>query len=215
MRKTIIKGFVLMTAATLTANAYAVGPGFYMGAMAGPATNSASTENAATLSGTPPTTPVNPKSQQFASRIFMGYKVNQYAGFEFGGTFFSTIQFNSKGIQTCASTDARVRDIEILGKGSYPLPNGFDVFAKGGVAIAYITTSGGLNSGVTECGKTQYQNKFVPTATIGASYDLSQNWVTDLSYNSVMVGGKVGKMTYFALGLSYHFVDVYCGQFLC
>jgi len=30
-----------------------------------------------------------------------------------------------------------------------------------------------------------------------------------------MAGGQVGNLTMYALGISYHFVDKYCGQFLC
>ena len=39
--------------------------------------------------------------------------------------------------------------------------------------------------------------------------------VVDVSFNRVMAGGIAKNVDFYALGLSYHFVDVYCGQFLC
>lgn len=193
---------------------YAVAPGFYMGIMAGPATNDASDAYAKTASGTPPITLVTPQSSQFGSRAFLGYKFNNYAATEFGFTYFSTISYDSGGVTTCSGTTARARDMEVVGKLSYPIYS-FEPYAKAGAAVVYSMTSGGLNSGPNECGKTQYNNQIKPTYSVGAGYDLSQNWVADASLNRLIVPGSISSMTYFALGISYHFVDKYCGQFLC
>ena len=51
----------------------------------------------------------------------MGYKVNQYAGVEGGLTYFSGINYDTKGVQTCSGTNVRVRDFDILGKGDIPI----------------------------------------------------------------------------------------------
>jgi opacity protein-like surface antigen len=60
-----------------------------------------------------------------------------------------------------------------------------------------------------------YTNKVAPTFSIGASYAINQNWVVDLSYNSIQVGSSYGNVKYAALGFSYHATSRYCGQFLC
>jgi hypothetical protein len=208
----------LLMSVVMVANAFAVGRGLYLGIQAGPSNNSASNQQAQVLG--PPTTPpttttVTPKSQQFGSRIFMGYMVNPYAGFEWGATYFSGIQYDSKGATLCGSANARVRDLEVMGKGVVPVKQ-FNVFGKVGAAASYQTNGGALNPSTTdECGKSTYISKVVPVFSIGAGYDLSQNWVAELALHSVQAGGKIGSMTMYGLALSYHFVDEYCGQFLC
>ncbi len=207
-------------------NANAVGNGFYMGLMMGPATNGGSTVQAQKFVPNAThveLTPANPKSSQFGSSIYMGYKFNTYAAFEGGFTFYSAIHYDTKGVETCSGSNARVRDIHVLGKGIFPIGESFDVFAKGGIAVTYLTTSGSFNpefgkdpsGNLITCGKNTYNNKFSPTYAIGASYAINQSWVTDITWTRTQVGGIVNNVDFYALGLSYHFVDRYCGQFLC
>jgi hypothetical protein len=68
---------------------------------------------------------------------------------------------------------------------------------------------------IVNSGSNTYASKIVPTFTIGAGYDFTQNWVMDFSAMTLLVGGNIKSVTMYALGLSYHFVDRYCGQFLC
>jgi opacity protein-like surface antigen len=216
MSKWIRASVVLASLAGFCTSSYAVAPGFYVGLMEGPATNSAGTQQAQVSATT--TTPATAKSNQWGSRIYMGYKINQYAGVEGGLNYFSTIRYDTKEVNTCSSVTARVRDFDVVGKADYPLGS-VDLFGKAGVAITYLTTSGALNPGSdpnnSSCGKSQYTTKYNPTFSVGASYDLSQNWVADLSWNRTSVGSAVGNVDFFALGISYHFVNIYCGQFLC
>ena len=223
MKKRILKHTLTLTGLILATNAHAILPGFYMGLMFGPGNNNAAVAQAQTESSTeippvPPfTVPAYPKAQQFGSRIFMGYKMNVYAGFEFGLTYFSGIRYDTHNVSTCGSVNSRVRDFDFVFRGSVPFYCA-EIFGKAGAALAYQTNSGGLNPNLTkpgQCGQSSYLNKVVPTYSFGLAYELSQNWVADVSYNNVQVGGKIGAMTYYAFGLSYHFVDEYCGQFLC
>jgi len=217
MQKRILKKIaVIVLTQGMAISAYAVAPGFYMGVMAGPATNSGGTQQAQMQTPTTTTTPVTPKSTQFGSRLLMGYKINKYAGFEGGLTYISGVNYDNKGVNTCSSTNVRVRDFDFVGKGQIPMGNSFDVFGKAGAAIVYQSTSGALNPRLNQdCGNTQYTNKVAPTVSVGASYDLNQNWVADASWNRIMLGGPLSNVDFYALGISYHFVDVYCGQFLC
>jgi hypothetical protein len=221
MRKRILKQFALTTAtAGIFVNVSAMQPGLYIGLAAGPATNSAS-EQQAQIQGPitrPPTTVlVQPKSQQFGSRLLMGYMINQYAGMEGGFNYYSTIRYVTKGddVQTCSSTNARITAFDFVGKGVIPLQQ-FNVFGKAGVAATYQSTSAAFYPTTKAvCGNSSYITKFVPTVTVGAGYDLNQNWAADFSINNLLVGSKFGNVTTYNLGISYHFVDLYCGQFLC
>ena len=105
-------------------------------------------------------------------------------------------------------------------------------YGKAGVAATYLTTPGGLNITpysvrpaptksnpaavkITNVGSNSYKTQLNPAFALGISYDLDQSWQMDLSWTRTLVGGAVGNMNFYALGFSYHFVDVYCGQFLC
>lgn len=215
MQKRMFSQLALVAALSCAiANAYAVAPGLYVGLAAGPATNGAG-EQQAQLDASPGTTLAKPKASQFGTRLMIGYKINQYVGSEFGLNYFSTIRYDTAGVDTCSSTNARVQNFDIMIKGNIPLRQ-FEVFGKAGVAAAYQTVSGDLTPDLTaSCGESKNTVKIVPTIALGAGYDLSQNWVADFSWTRVMVGGTISTIDFYGLGIAYHFVDVYCGQFLC
>ena len=219
MKKGILAKSALMILSSLyVMNAYAVAPGFYMGIMGGPATNSGGDIPVQTAVPPPTVVTGKPKSTQFGSRIYIGYKINEYAGIEHGIAYYSGVKYNTGDVQPCSSAKARVRDLDLNAKGTYSFNSLFDVFGKAGVALAYQTTSGALNPNLGptgQCGVSQYVTQFKPTISIGASYTMTQNIVIDGTWNRLMMGGTLGNVDMFALGFSYHFVDVYCGQFLC
>lgn len=96
----------------------------------------------------------------------------------------------------------------------------FDVYAKGGAAYVYIKNSGAFSQPdyttiPYSSGSSTTKTKFAPTYGLGVDYLLSQNWLADLSWTRLQVGNTVSSIDLYALGISYHFVDKYCGQFLC
>lgn len=213
MQKRIIRGFTLAAASMFCLNAYAVAPGFYMGIMTGPATNSGGTVQAQTGIGT--TTPADTKSSQWGTRIFMGNKINNYAGAELGLTLYSGIKYDTKDVDTCSSPQLRVRDFDLLGKFEMPTKY-FTPFVKAGISLVYVNESASLNPDLTmDCGESKNTTNIKPKIAIGGAYDLNQSWVVDFSWTRTMISSKVSNVDLFALGLTYHFVDVYCGQFLC
>jgi opacity protein-like surface antigen len=213
MYRRILKQIVVFTAGCFAINTYAVAPGFYMGLMLGPATNNSGNQQAQTTFNT--TTLATPKSNQFGTRAYMGYQLNHYAAFEGGIDYFTGVKYDTKNVPTCSSVQARVRGFDIVGKGSLPVYS-FDIYGKAGVAFIYQTYSGALNPDTNNaCGDSTHQTKFSPTVSIGGSYAFNQNWVTDISWNRIQVGGVIKSVDFFGLGISYHFVDKYCGQFLC
>lgn len=226
MKVRISKNIIIATiACSLAANAHAIGNGFYIGLMMGPATNNAPSLKALKFPAPPPSSPpittiADPRKQQFGSRIFIGNKFNTYAAVEGGVTFISSIKYDSHGVATTGSLDQRVRDLDIVAKGIFPIGESFDIYAKGGIAVTYLTSGGSFNPVYNPNTNTyrtanDYKQKYSPTVSVGASYAINQSWVTDVSYNTLQIGNNVGTITFYSIGLSYHFTDKYCGQFLC
>lgn len=127
---------------------------------------------------------------------------------------------------------------DFVGKGSLAIPRlGIGVFGKAGVAIVKVGYAGTFTniynpslSGQTTIllpdgsstvvpggfiNSTKTTTYFKPTAAVGLSYDLSQNWVVDFTLSRIFGGGGMQNADLYSLGISYHFVDKYCGQFLC
>lgn len=214
MMKRIMMSATAVTALLTAMTASAVAPGFYMGLMLGPATNGASDQQAQTVGAG--TTLVTPRSKQFATRLYLGNQVGKYAGFELGLDHVTKIKYDTKNVQTCGSPNASVKAIDFLGKGILPVSSSFDVYGKVGVGYMYTTTAGSLNPDPTKaCGKSQHEGFVRPIIGVGASYDITQNWVTDFALTRLMVGGTIKTVDEATVGISYHFVDTYCGQFLC
>jgi opacity protein-like surface antigen len=140
-----------------------------------------------------------------------------------GFDFFSTVRYDSRDVPTLGEVSSRVRAVDGVIKGILPLQY-FSVFVKGGVAMTYLTTSGALKPVYNPNpppgepnvkSSNSYTNKFSGVYGLGATYDINQSWVADLTYTTIQVSGNLGTVSAFTLGISYHFTDKYCGQFLC
>lgn len=191
---------------------FAVAPGYYLGLSVGAAQNDGKAVTA--IRPIPPggTTTAVPTKRQFAGRLFTGYKFNPWISWELGGTVFSVINYHAP-VSTCGQTKIWLGAIDTVLKPSITV-GPVDVYAKGGISVNYLVNSAALNrSGV--CTKHKKQWTFGATYGIGASYDLTQSWVADVSWTRINVGQFLGSVNYYAIGIAYHFVDRYCGQFLC
>lgn len=227
MRKWLFKHVLTTACAFFSANIWAVAPGLYMGLMFGATTNDAKPQllqvkEQPPFVPPPATTLGKPRGHQYGTRFFLGYKINKYAGYEFGLDYYSTIafepsqSFKNSGLDTCSASNARVYAVDFVGLASFPFGDWFEIYGKAGAAGTYLTLSGDLApDGTRDCGRNQRSAKIKPTVSLGADMSLSQNWVIDASWNRLAVGSVVNNITYYALGFSYHFVDKYCGQFLC
>lgn len=208
--------FLTLLLLTATGTAYAMAEGFYLGFSTGYASNTGGKQMAQVTGNIHLYTPVMPKSKQWGTHLYMGYKMNTFAGVELGGTYYSTIHYNTYGVPVCGSLSSQVGDIDLLLRGNVPL-NVFEIFGKGGVAYtltklpgAFYTATGGAN-----CGNNNNKFQFRPEIALGVSYDLTPNWQMDLSWDRLVNGNPIGNVDMYALGFSYHIVDLYCGQFLC
>lgn len=217
----------IVICSSFVSNVYAVLPGFYIGLSTGPATNTGGDSNVQTFGKA--ITRASPRSNQWGTSAFLGYKMNDFVAFEVGADFFSKIRFSTRNnVQTCASPFVRVRDAHAFVKGSFSVL-ALEAFAKAGVAYVYLMTSGAFNgpSNVpgqpgfdknlppNGCGKNNYNSYFKPAFALGLTYDFNQRFVADFAWQRILVGGPPGNIDYYGFGVSYHFVDIYCGQFLC
>ena len=194
MQKRILKKIVVIVSCGVAVSAHAMGNGFYMGVMMGPATSNAPSlqaikapapfENAPLGVNQNPleTTIANPRSNIFATRIYLGNQFNPYAGIEFGGTFYSAIRYDSRDVPTVGSTSQRVRDLDLVLKGIFPI-SAFSLYGKIGMAAIYLTSGGAFNpvfepatptTNSKFSASTTYKHKFAPTFSMSASYDINQ-----------------------------------------
>lgn len=214
MHKNKFKLGLIVIAAVFANHAYAIADGAYLGIQAGLSKAHYKTQIAQFPSGT---VLAQPKNNGFGGRVFGGYQFNPYAGVEAGLMRFSETRFDvPNSVATCSEPTIRVTSIDIMGKGIWPAFGDFTVFGKAGVALTFLNKSKTLITG-TSSGCSSKKTSFVahPIASIGAGYALSQNWEVDLSWTRLFGGGQLSATDLYAVGFSYHFVDKYCGQFLC
>src|SRR3990167_4272809 len=179
--------------------AYAVASGAYVGGQVG----STNLHNSIIQNDSPSNT-------GFGFRFFMGGQYNQYFAVEGGYTYYAPSKYNSLTTSNGNSAQIQTQALDLAGKGIYPIWEGLGIYGKAGIAAARWSPSGVLNIG-------ERAIKIRPTAAIGASYDLTQTWVGDISWSRIFKAGgsTIQNADLISLGLSYHFVNVYCGQFLC
>lgn len=198
---------------SLAANAYAVSPGLYVGLMAGPSTNNGSEVQVRVQNPPPKNTTATPQSNQFGVRGFVGYKASDYFAFETGIVYFSTINYSVPKGQDVGSTKAGVAAWDLLGVGTYSFSNTFDIMGKFGLGVIYQGVSRTLVQ--PPAGDSKYKVYARPAYGFGVGYNLNQNWMLEFSLTRYMTGGVVKNMDLFGLGLTFHIVDTFCGQFLC
>lgn len=188
----------------------AISPGPYIGLMGGAAVNSGKQVSANLTNGG--TTPATPTSMQAGIRLYLGYKAATFFAVEAGATYFSTINYHTR-VPPCGRTKVTFGTGDIVAKVGIPIYI-FYAYGIGGVAINYVINTAGLNQDRT-CDKSFNQYTFGPIYGVGATLALNQSWSLDFSATRIHVGAMVDNMNFYAIGFSYHDVDVFCGQFLC
>lgn len=221
--KTIIK--CLVSTSVLSACVVNAGQtGVYFGGQVGQMRVQSDSQGADSVNefiGTVTPITVSPmKKTGMAGRLFLGYQISKYAAIETGYTRFSSIDFEP---QTSFFVNPSVSSsvLDIAGKAIFPIQDQFEVYAKAGAAYTMIkasyfkptvTVSGGA---VTVKGSSERDNKMRPEFGIGATYYFNPNWSVDVSATRVMAKSYIKNIDLFSVGIAYHFVDHYCGQFLC
>jgi opacity protein-like surface antigen len=226
MQNNIKRAVMLMVSLSITPMVYATGDGFYMGAQLG----SANLNNvaASVLSGlNPPPPPANchvsnshvicdditPTNTGIAARVFMGANVKTYFGFEFGASYYTPSEYEIDNYPNANQPHIWEYSADILGKIMYPL-GPFSIFAKGGIGIVYKSVSSAIDASSDEFSN-GYDVFVTPAYGFGVSYDITPRWVLDLSFMRIQGTDELENIDFTGLGISYHFVDEYCGQFLC
>ncbi len=205
---------LIITSGFFTA-AHAIGPGFYLGAQAGMTNlhNTAQTVQTGVVS--PATQSVTPNNTGIGERFYLGVGINKYAAAELGYTHYAPSTYKTSPSTIVNTAAIRENGIDLVGKAMYPMQK-FAVFGKLGAIMMSKSYSGSLQPISPTAPRLAATNNFHPLVGLGVSYELTQHWVTDLSWTRALKGGNGFKNADFiALGISYHFVDEYCGQFLC
>jgi hypothetical protein len=204
MKTKIIKSVsVLLLSLGYISSSFAVGAGGYAGLNVGMGNTQVKRSGALDSSDDKTST-----STGAAGGFTVGYQFNNYGAAELGYTHWTN--GSSPNEPSCGSAVIHNDSLNLMGKGIVPFgESGFDVFAKAGFA-------GVRSSGGGSCSGRNFTNSAKPIAAVGASYDLSQTWVTDVSYTRLFVNNsQVSNTSLLALSITYHWADVYCGQFLC
>lgn len=197
----------------LIITAHATGAGFYMGGQVGQSNTHNTAEDVHT-GGIPPIVNVSPSNTGLGARLFLGYSANPYVGMEGGYTYFAPSTYSIPNSSVCGDPSIQEHAFDVVGKGTFPIKN-FGAYMKAGIAFTSSTSSGRLLDPNSSCHSQSTQRSIRPTVALGVSYDLTQNWVSDFSWTRIVGGGTFKNADLIALGISYHFVDARCGQFLC
>ncbi|OAI49224.1 hypothetical protein AYO45_00565 [Gammaproteobacteria bacterium SCGC AG-212-F23] len=211
--KKYLFGFAVLS--SIATSAYAVGEGFLIGAQIGQ-TNTHYPTTANVMTGLPKPVFVlgtNSNSTGMGGRLFLGYTFNPYISSEFGLTHYANTVYKTNGF---GSPAVRENAFDIVARGTWLFgETGFGVLGKLGLGIMSVTTSPSLAASLSS-NSTSAQTSVRPLFGMGVSYDITQNWVADLTFTRITKGGSLkGNSDFTAFGIAYHFADKYCGQFLC
>lgn len=235
-----LKGLIGLAACAFSTATFATGEGFYLGGQLGLTTinnqpktlqtgNCISTSGGGVICGPTSTTPsISPSNSGYGGRLYVGYNLNKYFAMEMGFAHYGASTYKVGmpnppiiGGNPISNPTVRTNAFDIVGKGTMQIWV-VGAFLKLGIAMARQSSSGSL--------LTTYQptppppqilvaagtvNTVRPTGAVGINWDITPNWVADLTYSRIFGGSGFQSADMISLGVSYHFVDIYCGQFLC
>lgn len=202
-RKIKLLGFAILSCGLATTS-YAILPGPYLGFQVG-MTNThgkSITGNTGIPTGSPT------KSTGPGFRGYFGGDFNDYTGMDMGYTVYNNTIYSVNGVNSETHTSA----LDIVGKVKYTLPwGGIGGYVKGGIAVMVVTYSPSLGI--------KHQVLPRPIIGLGFTYDITQKVSIDFSASRIFSHGSsttaVQNADLISLGLSYHFVNEMCGQFIC
>jgi hypothetical protein len=191
--------------------AEATGPGAYVGLQFGQ-TKLDNDPYIVATGAVPPFAVAEPTNTGIGERLFFGIQMNRYAGFEMGLTNYAPSVYDPD-VPNSNQPAIRVYSFDIVGKGMYSLSS-FTLFGKLGGAGVRQTISGAL-ADVPLNQLSKASNSGHVMAAVGVSFDLNPSWVLDITASRIFKGSNFAQADFYGLGISYHWVDLYCGQFLC
>jgi len=144
-------------------------------------------------------------------RVYVGYDFTKNWALELGYLYFGT-KTKFKANDTTYG-DIRTQAFDLVGMGSIPVTDDFDVYGK--LGVGYLMSKGlTQTAGLFEKDK---QNNFAAVVGFGVEYTFVQNWAVDLSWTRYIVNKKAvygGNATYgsyqpdadfYAIGIEYKF----------
>lgn len=184
-------------------------PGFYLGLQAGLGSagwyrleNDFKVENDNSLTG----------------RLYFGYDFTKNWGAELGYVYFGSKTTVKNNAKTTTYGDIRTQIIDLVGVGTIPIVDTFDIYGKAGVA--YMMSKGIRNAKDSDgayLGSDDKQNNLAAVLGIGADYYFTPDLWMDLSWTTYMAGKKFGDngtvpvgnyqpdANFYAIGIGYSF----------
>ena len=141
-------------------------------------------------------------SSNFGYRGILGYQFNNYIAAEASYTRYGTttgdhLAYSNGGSANAAGT-IREYSAELMGKFMYPLAQEVNIFARAGAA--YIHSRAKNDSGLSKTRKA-----ISPAYGLGVDFNITKQFVIDISYNQVHGNSKIQPADLFGFGFYYHF----------
>lgn len=157
------------------------------------------------------------KSTGLAGRVFAGYQFDDTWSAEMGWTRFHNATASDTiavpGLYSVTGKETiKTNAIDLVVKGSYPVANQVKVYGK--LGAAYVMSRANLNVTGNAYGMNvnesynDKQNKVLPTAGVGVSYEINNNVSADISYNRIQKVGNsklINSTDFVGAGLTYSF----------
>lgn len=199
LNKKVLLGVATVGVSALVAiNANAAIPGAYVNGIlgwgdvhqdgaSGPGINSSST-----------------KDTGIAGRIAAGYQFDDTWAAELGYSKFSNATDKGNVLGLPYSATLKTSAVDLVGKASLPLQNGFSVYGKAGIAYLMESVNGSVAN--VNLGHDS-EHKVFPTFTVGTAYDFTPNVVGDISWNRIQKVGSsdLNSTDLVGVGISYYF----------
>ena len=143
----------------------------------------------------------------FSGRFFGGYNFTPYVAVEVGYLMLPKVKFNNillSGQTVRVDESFRQSIFDAVVKGTLPLSDGYDLYAKAGYASVHRDDLEASSGGVTVQSNTDNVTN-VPVVGAGASYHFTQNVIADISYMRYFNSGDLEATDFGGAGVIYQF----------
>jgi len=154
---------------------------------------------------------VEPNNTGTGYKLYLGTAFSEYAAAEIGAAMYAPSQYEPQIAGYTHQPQTRTYSIDLMGKGMYPFMS-LNLFGKAGLAVVYKSSSEALLL-PEELDRSSIQARL--KVAVGASYSITPKLAVNISGSRIFEGHNFEQADFYGIGFSYHFVSLYCGQFLC
>jgi len=159
--------------------------------------------------------------KKFTGRLFVGYNVYKYFGWEFGVFGMPPTEIKNKSAGTEVEWEIYQATADLSGKLMLPMGR-LGIYVKGGLGVSTVQHKIKVNTSMVmgvppSFSDKKSETKFTPVMGVGVTFKITETVVIGIFMDDIKGSGDINDVKFAGVIVSYHALRSrgFCGEFLC